>query len=173
MGVKDLVVLDDIRQTIKRLEAENNWGFTFKIDAGTWETAIEFTAIGYNHPPKSKSWKEVKDSENEIKCPDLLDFKNRIILEYEEESGNRKPGASLAKKGHGHEGDLSTKKDSGRDQLYRIGGFRLFKVWQSEYKKLKSNGSYEWESNKKQKIFELKLFHFLANCYCNRKIKKE
>lgn len=168
MGVKDLVVLDDIRQTIKKLELENNWGFNFKIDLGTWETAIEFTVIGYNHPPKSKSWKESKQSGNEIKCPDLLDFKNRIILEYEEEGQKVRSGAYLATKGHGPEGDISNEKDSHRDQLYRIGGFRLLKVWQSEYKKLKSNGLYVWESKEKQKKFELKLFHFLADCYCNR-----
>lgn len=168
MGEVDVVVLDDIRKITKRLDLENNWGFKFKIDLGTWETAIEFTVIGYNHPPKSKSWEESKEAGNEIKCPDLLDYDNRIILEYEEEAKPQR-GSKIIQKGHTEESN----RDYHRDQLYRIGGFRLFKVWQSEYKKLKSNGAYEWESEEKQKKFENKLWKFLCNCYCKREIKKE
>ena len=167
MGVVDLVVLDDIRQTIKKLEKENGWGFTFKIDLGTWETGLEFWEMGYYHPPKSNSWEEVAENENEIKCPDLLDFEHRIILEYEEEPTAGKSSGKLGKKGHTEESE----KDTNRDRLYRIGGFRVFKVWQSEYKKLKTNGSYEWESKEKQKEFEKKLWKFLCDCYTNREIK--
>lgn len=167
MGEVDVVVLDDIRKLTKKLDLENNWGFKFKIDLGTWETGIEFTAIGYFHPPKSMSWEEVKEKGHELKCPDLLDYDNKIILEYEEEPTAGKKMGKMGKKGHTEESE----KDTHRDQLYRIGGFRLFKVWQSEYKKLKSNGSYEWESEKKQKDFEKKLWKFLCDCFCKRKIK--
>lgn len=164
MGVVDLVVLDDIRKTLIKLEKENNWGFNFKIDHGTWETAIEFSAIGYNHPPKSKNWEEVKANENEIKCPDLLDWKNKIIIEYEEEPKPGKKGGKLGKKGHVEESE----RDSHRDLLYAIGGFKLFKIWESEYKKLKSDGSYEWLDPKAQKQFEKKLWKFLCDCYAKR-----
>ncbi len=169
MGEVDIVVLDDIRKITKQLELENNWGFKFKIDHGSFETGIEFTEIGYHHPPISNSWEESKAQGNEIKCPDLLDYENKIILEYEEEPEAGKKGGKLGKKGHTEESE----KDSHRDYLYRIGGFRFFKVWQSEYKKLKSDGSYIWESEEKQKKFEKKLWKFLCDCYCNRKIKRE
>ena len=99
--------------------------FHFKVDSGTFETAIEFWAMGCYHPPKSKNWKELKKTGNEIKCPDLLDYKHKMIIEYEEESKSDK-------KGHTSE----SKHDSHRDMLYRIAGFRLLKIWEFE---LKSN----------------------------------
>jgi len=37
--------------------------FQFKVDSGNFETAIEFTAIGHHHPPRSKSWEELKKKE--------------------------------------------------------------------------------------------------------------
>ena len=95
--------------------------FHLKVDSGSWETAIEFTPVGCYHPPKSQSWKEL-NAGHEIKCPDILDFENRIIIELEEEP---KPG----KKGHTSESD----KDEHRDMLYRIAGFRVLKIWESEY----------------------------------------
>jgi len=153
MGEVDVEILHDILETTKTLEKENNWGFKFRTDNGKFETAIEFTAIGYHHPPKSNSWEEAKSEQNEIKCPDLLDFHNRIILEYEEEEGRPKSGAYLAKKGHNELSD----SDQHRDHLYRIGGFRYFKIWESAYK----DGSYK-----------KKLWKFLCDCFCNRKNKK-
>jgi len=103
--------------------------YHFKIDSGSWETAIEFTAIGYHHPPKSKNWEEVKKAGNEIKCPDILDFEHKIIIELEEEPKPGKRMGKLGKKGHVEE----SKRDSNRDMLYRIAGFRLYKIWESEY----------------------------------------
>ena len=103
--------------------------YQFKIDSGKWETAIEFTAIGYDHPPKSKSWEESKKQGNEIKCPDILEFEHRLIIEYEEEPKPGKRGGKLGKKGHTSESDT----DEHRDQLYRIAGFKLLKIWESEY----------------------------------------
>ena len=149
MGEVDLVILSDINKVVKKLEKENNWNFSFKTDDGTFETAIEFTAIGYHHPPKSKNWNESKKEGNEIKCPDLLDFHNRIILEYEEEPKPGKRMGKLGKKGHTEESE----KDSHRDMLYRIAGFRLFKIWETEYK---------------ENSYEKKLWKFLCDCYTKR-----
>jgi len=100
----------------------------FKVDSGSWETAIEFTATGWHHPPKSKNWKEVKQKGNEIKCPDLVDFDNKIIFEYEETPKPGKHMGKLGKKGHTSE----SKKDTNRDTLYRIAGFKVLKIWESE-----------------------------------------
>ncbi len=103
-------------------------GYMFRVDAGSFETALEFDENKVYHPPKSKSW----INNPIILCPDILDFKNRLIIEYEEESGNRRSGAFLAKKGHGHEGDHSTKRDIRRDRLYEEHGFRILKIWESD-----------------------------------------
>jgi len=108
---------------------------TLKVDSGTYETAIEFWAIGYHHPPKSKSWKEVKKQGNEIKCPDILDFENKFIIELEEEPTPGKIGGKMGKKGHTSESDT----DEHRDMLYRIAGFRLCKIWESEFTSNKYN----------------------------------
>jgi len=153
MGEVDIVILHTIYEKTKELEKKNNWGFKFKTDDGKMETAIEFTAIGYHHPPKSKNWDEAKAAENEIKCPDLLDYHNKIIIEYEEEEGPPRSGAYLAKKGHNELSD----KDQHRDQLYRIAGFRVFKIWEFELK------SGAWKHQ---------LWQFLCACFCE-KIKKD
>ncbi len=118
-------ILQDINTYIKSLDIP----FRFKTDDGSYETAIEFWAMGYHHPPKSQSWEECKVAGNEIKCPDLLDYHHRIIIEYEEESQPGQSSGKLGKKGHTEESD----KDSHRDQLYRIAGFKLLKIWESEY----------------------------------------
>jgi len=49
----------------------------------------------------------------------------------------------LGKKGHTAE----SKRDTNRDMLYRIAGFKLLKIWESEYK------SGEW----KQKLYDFLL----------------
>ena len=122
MGESDIAILMDINEEIKKLKTK----YSFKVDHGKFETAIEFWAMGYYHPPKAKNW----DSNPEIKCPDLLDYENKLIIEYEEEPKPGKKGGKLGKKGHTEE----SKSDSDRDQLYRIAGFKLLKIWESEYK---------------------------------------
>ena len=129
MGQVDIEILMDINKEIKKLKTK----YSFKVDHGSFETAIEFWAIGYHHPPKSKNWEESRTNGNEIKCPDLLDYPDKLIIEYEEEGAKRRSGAKLASKGHGPEGDITNTKDSHRDQLYRIAGFRVLKIYESEY----------------------------------------
>ncbi len=130
MGEIDIGDLHKIYRKCVDYCLQENLPYKFKIDSGNYETAIEFTAIGYHHPPKSKSWEESKKEGNEIKCPDLLDFDNRIIIELEEEPKPGKRGGKLGKKGHTAESD----KDEHRDQLYRIAGFKLLKFWESDLK---------------------------------------
>jgi len=153
MGIVDIVPLYDIYKEAIRLEKKHNWGFQFKVDEGCFETGIEFfeTEIGIvtHHPPISDSWTAAQI----IQCPDILDFTNRIIIEYEEETGNRRSGARMAKKGHGHPGELTNKRDSSRDSNYRRGGFRVLKIWETEYLEEKWNK---------------KLYKFLCDCFCNR-----
>ncbi len=155
MGEVDIVILNDIYREAVKQEIKNNWGFKFKVDDGNFETAIEFVEIAGGtdvilyHPPKAKDWNDA----DTIQCPDILDFENRIIIEYQEETGKRRKGAYLAKKGHGHPGDLANIRDSRRDSNYSRGGFRVLNIWESDYKN---------ESWKKT------LWQFLVDCFCNR-----
>lgn len=140
MGVKDSDALHTIYEKAKTFCKENNLPYSFKVDDGSFETAIEFWEMGYYHPPHSQNWEEAEAAGTEIKCPDLLDYDHKLIIEYEEEHGNQKNGAKLAKKGHSHKGDIDTKKDLERNMLYQIAGFRLLRLYDSDkdWKKLEN-----------------------------------
>ncbi len=157
MGQADIVRLYEIYHEAIKLEKKLHWGFQFKVDAGNFETGIrihnETGAVipvdvepNEDEDPNPKNWM--------LFVPDISDFNNRIIIEYEEETGNRRKGAFLAKKGHGHPGDLTNKHDSRRDFFYEAAAFRVCKIWESEFK------LNTWKN---------KLYHFLADCFCNRK----
>jgi hypothetical protein len=128
MGVVDLDNLFRVYYEINSIKKKYNLLCNFKIDEGSYETAIEFTEKRHFHPPISKDW----SNNPVIFCPDLLDYHNKIIIEYEEEVGNRRPGAKLAKKGHNREGDFDTKRDERRAKYYKKGGFIVFRIWESD-----------------------------------------
>lgn len=128
MGQVDIDSLFRIYTHVKQIIKKHNLPFSFKIDAGTYETAIEFIKSKPYHPPLSKDW----STKPIIFCPDLLDWHNKIIIEYEEEVGHRLPGAKLAKKGHHREGDMNTKRDMHRTQYYEHGGFHTLRIWESD-----------------------------------------
>lgn len=128
MGHKDLISLHTIYEKIKTICKTNDLPFHFRVDDGDWETAIEFSDGKDYHPPISQSW----SNNPTIFCPDLLDYPNRIIIEYEEEIGNKRPGAHLAKKGHNRYGDIANKRDERRNRFYNQRGFRYFQIWEYE-----------------------------------------
>lgn len=130
MGHKDLMSLHRIYEKIKIITKENNLSYNFKVDDGDWETAIEFIGERSYHPPISVDW----SNNPQIFCPDLLDYENKIIIEYEEEIGNPRPGARLAIKGHNREGDLANKRDSRRKEFYDDGNFQCLQIWESDDK---------------------------------------
>ena len=96
-------------------------------DSG-YETAIEFVGTKSYHPPISTDWTQKPI----IFCPDLLDYYNKIIIEYEEEIGKRLPGAKLALKGHHREGDMDTRRDIRRNLYYKDGKFRVLRIYESD-----------------------------------------
>lgn len=130
MGEIDIDILTKINKKIVAFVKENDLPFKFETDKGQYQTAIEFWAMGYHHPPKSANWNYAKSQGNQIKCPDLLDYEHKLIIEYEEEPKPGKRGGKLGKKGHSDESD----KDEHRDQLYRIAGFKLLKFWETDLK---------------------------------------
>ena len=134
MGNIDIDNLFKIYYEINSINEKHHLKYSFKIDKGNFETAIEFWEIGYHHPPKSKDWDESKKCGTTILCPDLLDYQHKIIIEYEEEPKPGKRGGKLGKKGHTEE----SSRDTNRDLYYRLGGFRLYKIWESDK---------DWKSN--------------------------
>lgn len=129
MGQIDLEKLFDIYYETLSIAKKYNLPYRFKVDEGTYETAIEFTDDGkLHHPPHSQNWK----CNPIIFCPDLLDYYHKIIIEFEEETGAPRAGAKLAKKGHHREGDIDTKRDKKRNEYYRHGKFTVFQIWESD-----------------------------------------
>lgn len=128
MGEVDIENLFRISYLIKSIIKKHELPFHFKIDEGTYETAIEFIGSKPFHPPLSENW----DGKPIIFCPDLLDWNNKIIIEFEEEVGNRRPGAHLAKKGHNREGDMDNKRDVRRGRYYKSGNFHILRIWESD-----------------------------------------
>ena len=153
MGQVDIVVLYPIYRKCIELTKENNWPWSWKEDSGDYETMIEFLQTEKGsvpmHPPEAKDWDDMKLKGSIPICPDIMDYQHRIVLEFEEESTAGKRGGKLGRKGHWSE----SKKDLRRDNLYKFTNFRFCKIWQSEVKK---------------KTWINKLFHFLADCYCQR-----
>lgn len=128
--------------------------FSFKEDTGSMDTMIEFVEskdkVIAIHPPNSKSWEESKTNGTRLFNPDICDFEHKIIIEFEEETGPKRPGAKMARKGHGHQGDYDTKRDTNRNEYYSQAGFTVFRLWESTYK------------NENWKIL---LFDFLIQCW--------
>ena len=128
MGLVDIESLFRIYEQVKKITKQHNLDFSFKIDHGTYETAIEFVGKKSFHSPISKNWNTNPD----IFCPDLLDYHNKIIIEYEEGIGEPSTGAKPARKGHSREGDIDSKRDERRNNFYEQAGFRLIRIWESD-----------------------------------------
>lgn len=146
MGIVDIVILNEIYQECNRLEKIWKWGFEFKQDSGSYETAILIHDNGEIHSPNTIC-KYEKD-EYKIFVPDIMDLENKMIIEYEEEAKPMK-GPKIRKRGHWDE----SKRDTRRDESYHKAGFRLCKIWESSFK------DNSWKT---------KLFQFLSNCYRNQ-----
>ena len=157
MGEVDIAVLHPIYRKCVELNKENNWNFQFKEDSGDYETMIEFIpkwdarqqmeCLQPHHPPRAKNWDDMEI----CNAPDIMDFANKIIIEYEEESKPGKSSGKLGKKGHWAE----SKRDENRDSNYKRSNFRFCKIWETEIK----NG-----------VWGNKLFYFLADCYTKRNL---
>lgn len=128
MGEVDLSMLMVIYKYVTEFSNDNSIPYKFVVDQGKFETAIEFMSYSKHcHPPISSNWTAVKKNGYAIYCPDLLDYNNQIILEYEEEAKPQK-GPKIRKKGHFEE----SAHDEARDTFYKEGGFRVFKIWQTD-----------------------------------------
>ena len=146
MGVQDLEKLYTIYRACTEFCKLADLPFSFKEDLGDYETVIAIDGTSWYRPENTQNWKTVI---GEVFCPDIIDYTNHIIIELEEETGPRKPGAKLAMKGHGHEGDYDTTRDNRRNDAYLGAGFTVFRLWESTFK---------------NKNWKLQLFEFLISC---------
>jgi len=128
MGHKDLMSLYPIVQECRRLEGQYNWGYQFKWDQGDYETVITINSDG--------SWESIGHKVgtvhyNKIYVPDIIDFHNKIIIEFEEEA---KPNTGYlgAKKHKGHFQELPTSRDEERDSWYELAKFDVLKIYESQ-----------------------------------------
>jgi len=152
VGHNDIHNLHKIYQACNEFSDLCGLQFSFQEDSGHLETGIAISEYGETIKPTKLNfggmgvWK--------IFVPDILDYHNKIIIEYEETPGEPRPGAKLARKGHDPDGQ--DKRTKNRDLYYDIGKFHLLKIFDYEFN--------DWT------LWKIKLFRFLADCY--EKIKE-
>ncbi len=132
MGVQDLEKLFSINQQIKKIDTGNYYNFIIDTDTKEGKTRIIINEFG--------AWKkmpiltEMQAKDFRIKgfrqfVPDLIDFKNKIIIEYQEESEGRhgvlRRRGKINKKGH------DEFSDEDKDIFYGLAKFNQLKIWEN------------------------------------------
>ena len=132
MGIQDLEKLFHINQQIKEIDKKNQYNFIIDTDTKEGKTRIIIDELG--------TWQKVpclteKQAEIFRKkgfrqfVPDLIDFKNKIIIEYQEESEGRqgvlRRRGKINKKGH------DEFSDEDKDIFYNLAKFNQLKIWEN------------------------------------------
>ena len=132
MGIQDLEKLFHINQQIKEIDKENQYNFIIDTDTKEGKTRIIIDELG--------TWQKVpflteEQAETFRKkgfrqfVPDLIDFKNKIIIEYQEESEGRqgvlRKRGKINKKGH------DEFSDEDKDIFYDLAKFNQLKIWEN------------------------------------------
>ena len=121
-----------INQQIKKIDTRNYYNFVIDTDTKEGKTRIIINEFG--------AWKKVPIlTEIQAKdfrkkgfrqfVPDLIDFKNKIIIEYQEESEGRhgvlRRRGKINKKGH------DEFSDEDKDIFYGLAKFNQLKIWEN------------------------------------------
>jgi hypothetical protein len=132
MGIQDLKKLFSINQQIKKIDTGNYYNFVIDTDTKEGKTRIIINEFG--------AWKkmpiltEIQAKDFRKKgfrqfVPDLIDFKNKIIIEYQEESEGRqgvlRRRGKINKKGH------DEFSDEDKDIFYGLAKFNQLKIWEN------------------------------------------
>lgn len=134
MGHKDLVKLHLVYSAVQSIAKMYGWHFQFKVDDGNFETAIIIGMDGEWKLPGPESMEELKAREFQEKlfCPDLIDYYQKLIIEYEELA---KPNTGyLGAKMHKGHTDYTNSRDTIRDAYYNKAGFNVLKIFENELK---------------------------------------
>ena len=158
MGAQDLQKLFEIKNQIQEIDKEKYYNFT--IDSDTKEGRTRIIIDEFGTWEKMPNLTEEQASEFRKKgfrqfVPDLIDFKNKIIIEYQEECKGRqgvlRRRGKINKKGH------DEFSDEDKDIFYELAKFNQLKIWEN---------TPEVEQNKELKVF-LKTFSKNKNNFKN------
>ena len=132
MGIQDLKKLFEINQQIKQIDEKNHYNFIIDTDTKEGKTRIVIDEFG--------TWKKTpcltEEQATEYRrkgfrqfVPDLIDFKNKIIIEYQEECKGRqgvlRRRGKINKKGH------DEFSDEVKDIFYELAEFNQLKIWEN------------------------------------------
>jgi hypothetical protein len=158
MGAQDLQKLFEIKNQIQEIDKKNDYNFI--IDSDTKEGRTRIIIDEFGTWKKMPNLTEEQASEYRRKgfrqfVPDLIDFKNKIIIEYQEECKGRqgvlRRRGKINKKGH------DEFSDEDKDIFYELAKFNQLKIWEN---------TPEVEQNKELKVF-LKTFSKNKNNFKN------
>ena len=132
MGIQDLKKLFEINQQIKQIDEKKYYNFIIDTDTKEGKTRIVIDEFG--------TWKKTpcltEEQATEYRrkgfrqfVPDLIDFKNKIIIEYQEECKGRqgvlRRRGKINKKGH------DEFSDEDKDIFYELAEFNQLKIWEN------------------------------------------
>ena len=158
MGIQDLQKLFEIKNQIQQIDKKNY--YTFIIDTDTKEGRTRIIIDEFGTWIKTPNLTEEQASEYRKKgfrqfVPDLIDFKNKIIIEYQEECKGRqgvlRRRGKINKKGH------DEFSDEDKDIFYELAKFNQLKIWEN---------TPQVEQNKELEVF-LKAFSKNKNNFKN------
>ncbi|MDC0523161.1 hypothetical protein OAO04_05150 [Nitrosopumilus sp.] len=158
MGAQDLQKLFEIKNQIQQIDKKKDYNFI--IDSDTKEGRTRIIIDEFGTWKKMPNLTEEQASEYRKKgfrqfVPDLIDFKNKIIIEYQEECKGRqgvlRRRGKINKKGH------DEFSDEDKDIFYELAKFNQLKIWEN---------TPEVEQNKELKVF-LKTFSKNKNNFKN------
>ena len=132
MGAQDLQKLFEIKNQIQQIDKKNHYNFI--VDSDTKEGRTRIIIDEFGTWKKMPNLTEEQASEYRRKgfrqfVPDLIDFKNKIIIEYQEESKGRqgvlRRRGKINKKGH------DEFSDEDKDVFYELAEFNQLKIWEN------------------------------------------
>jgi hypothetical protein len=132
MGIQDLKKLFEINQQIKQIDKKNYYNFIVDTDTKEGKTRIIIDEFGtWKKTPcmTEKQATEYRKKGFRQFVPDLIDFKNKIIIEYQEECKGRqgvlRRRGKINKKGH------DEFSDEDKDIFYELAEFNQLKIWEN------------------------------------------
>ena len=158
MGIQDLQKLFEIKNQIQQIDKKNYYNFIIDTDTKEGRTRIIIDEFGTWI--KTPNLTEEQASEYRKKgfrqfVPDLIDFKNKIIIEYQEECKGRQ--GVLRRRGKKNKKGHDEFSDEDKDIFYELAKFNQLKIWEN---------TPQVEQNKELKVF-LKAFSKNKNNFKN------
>ena len=132
MGIQDLQKLFEINQQIKQFDKKKYYNFIMDTDTKEGKTRIVIDEFGvWKKTPYLTEEQAIEFRKKGFRqfVPDLIDFKNKIIIEYQEESKGRqgvlRRRGKINKKGH------DEFSDEDKDLFYKLAEFNQLKIWEN------------------------------------------